>query len=155
MAKPFLCLQIGGAEHRFAKTNERSGVISVKWNGPRKEWLGTAFGFQTHLVLRGEAGTVAHAQLVLAGGTIMLDEGSGREGDEYERISSTLNEIDGINTMGVYLFIEQIDTHYERAKAAGARMVLDIQDQAYGGRGYTCTDLEGHLWSFGSYDPWA
>ena len=57
--------------------------------------------------------------------------------------------------MGVYLFIEQIDTHYERAKAAGARMVLDIQDQAYGGRGYTCTDLEGHLWSFGSYDPWA
>ena len=46
------------------------------------EWLGTAFGFQTHLVVRGEAGTVAHAQLVLAGGMIMLGEGSGHEADE-------------------------------------------------------------------------
>ena len=41
------------------------------------------------------------------------------------------------------------------AKAAGAKMVLDIQDQDYGGRGYTCKDLEGYVWSFGDYDPWA
>jgi uncharacterized glyoxalase superfamily protein PhnB len=46
------------------------------------------------------------------------------------------------------------DAHYAGAKAAGAEMVLDIQDQDYGGRGYTCRDLEGYLWSFGDYDPW-
>ena len=100
MAKPFLCLQIGGAEHRFAKTNERSGVTSVKWNGPRKEWLGTAFGFQTHLVLRGEAGTVAHAQLVLAGGMIMLDEGSGREGDVDSAVVEGRTEVAEVNGDG-------------------------------------------------------
>jgi len=33
--------------------------------------------------------------------------------------------------------------------------VLDIVNQDYGGRGYTCRDLEGHVWSFGTYDPWA
>jgi len=31
---------------------------------------------------------------------------------------------------------------------------MDIEDQDYGGRGYTCLDLEGNVWSFGSYDPW-
>jgi len=39
--------------------------------------------------------------------------------------------------------------------AAGARIVIDIADQPYGGRGYACRDLEGYLWWFGSYDPWA
>jgi uncharacterized glyoxalase superfamily protein PhnB len=34
-------------------------------------------------------------------------------------------------------------------------MVLDIRDMDYGGRAFTCRDLEGHLWSIGTYDPWA
>ena len=42
-----------------------------------------------------------------------------------------------------------------RAKAAGAKIVHEIADASYDGRGYSCRDLEGHLWSFGSYDPWA
>ena len=43
----------------------------------------------------------------------------------------------------------------DEAKAAGAEIVIDIADQDYGGRGYACRDPEGHLWWFGSYDPWA
>jgi uncharacterized glyoxalase superfamily protein PhnB len=31
---------------------------------------------------------------------------------------------------------------------------MDIKDQDYGGRGYSCRDLEGHIWSIGTYDPW-
>jgi uncharacterized glyoxalase superfamily protein PhnB len=42
----------------------------------------------------------------------------------------------------------------EKVKSAGAEIVLDNVDQDYGGRGFTCKDLEGHLWSFGSYNPW-
>ena len=42
----------------------------------------------------------------------------------------------------------------DQAKAAGAQIVIDIADQDYGGRGYACRDIEGHLWWFGSYDPW-
>ncbi len=40
------------------------------------------------------------------------------------------------------------DAHYTRAKATGAQILLDIKDEDYGGRGYTCRDLEGHIWSF-------
>jgi len=43
---------------------------------------------------------------------------------------------------------------YQRAKAAGAEIVMDIKDEDYGGRGFWCRDPEGHLWSFGTYDPW-
>jgi uncharacterized glyoxalase superfamily protein PhnB len=39
-------------------------------------------------------------------------------------------------------------------QAAGAEMVLDIRDMDYGGRGFTWRDLEGHIWSIGTYDPW-
>jgi hypothetical protein len=46
------------------------------------------------------------------------------------------------------------DALYRRAKAAGAKIVLDINDEDYGGRGFSCRDLEGHLWNFGTYDPW-
>ncbi|HEX7441145.1 MAG TPA: hypothetical protein VF319_13720 [Caldimonas sp.] len=28
-------------------------------------------------------------------------------------------------------------------------------DEDYGGRGFSCFDLEGHLWAVGTYDPWA
>ena len=52
------------------------------------------------------------------------------------------------------MVVEDVDAHYEKAMTAGVEIVFDIQDQAYGGRGYTCKDFEGHLWSFGSYNPW-
>jgi uncharacterized glyoxalase superfamily protein PhnB len=57
-------------------------------------------------------------------------------------------------TQSSYVVVADPDAHYRTAKAAGAEIVMDIVDQDYGGRGYTCRDLEGHVWSFGSYDPW-
>ena len=36
-----------------------------------------------------------------------------------------------------------------------AEIVMEIEDAGHGGRGYSCRDPEGHLWNFGSYDPWA
>lgn len=46
------------------------------------------------------------------------------------------------------------DAMYARAEAAGAEMVIEIEDKPYSGRGFTCRDPEGHLWHVGSYDPW-
>ena len=39
-------------------------------------------------------------------------------------------------------------------RQAGAEIVLDIEDVHSNGRGYSCRDLEGHVWNFGTYDPW-
>ena len=51
------------------------------------------------------------------------------------------------------MVVDDVDAHYARAKAAGAEIVIDIKTQDYGGRDYTARDLEGHVWTFGSYDP--
>jgi uncharacterized damage-inducible protein DinB len=57
--------------------------------------------------------------------------------------------------MGLYVYVEDVDSHYRRAKAAGAEIVRDLKDTDYGSREYAARDLEGHLWSFGTYRPQA
>jgi uncharacterized glyoxalase superfamily protein PhnB len=115
------------------------------------EWLCKAFGFEKHLVVPGENGTVAHAQLAFGNGMIML--GSARE-DEFGQWVKPPRETGGIGTQSAYVIVEDADAHYARAKAAGAEIVMEVEDQDYGGRLYSCLDPEGHLWSFGTYDPW-
>jgi uncharacterized glyoxalase superfamily protein PhnB len=109
------------------------------------------FGFRKHLVVPGENGTIAHAQLVLGNGMIMLGSDSD---DEYGKVVSPPGK-NGVNTQSCYIFIEEIDAHYAHAVAAGAEIIMEIADQDYGGRLYSAKDPEGHLWNFGSYDPWA
>jgi uncharacterized glyoxalase superfamily protein PhnB len=58
-------------------------------------------------------------------------------------------------TMSIYVIVEDTDAHFARAKAAGAEITSEPVTQAYGGRDYSCKDPEGHVWTFGTYDPWA
>ncbi len=60
----------------------------------------------------------------------------------------------GVGSQSCYLIVDDADAHYRRAVAAGAEIVVEIKDEDYGGRGYSCRDPEGHLWHFGTYDPW-
>jgi uncharacterized glyoxalase superfamily protein PhnB len=115
------------------------------------EWLCRAFGFEKQLVVPGENGTIAHAQLTLGSGMMML--GSIRDND-FSKLIKQPDELAGVETQCPYVVVKDADAHYARAVAAGAKIVREIEDASYGGRGYTCHDLEGHLWSFGSYDPW-
>ena len=115
------------------------------------DWLCRAFGFQKQLVVPNQDGTVAHAQLTLGNGMIML--GSAVDSD-FGRLIKQPGDIGGSETQCPYVIVKDVDAHYARAKAAGAVVVMDIKDEDYGGRGYSCRDPEGHLWNFGSYDPW-
>ncbi len=116
------------------------------------EWLCKAFGFEKHAVYAEPDGTIAHAQLTFGNGMIML--GSARD-DEYGRTVKTPADVGGVVTGGVYVVVEDVDAHHARAAAVGARITEAPVDRDYGGRGYGCRDLEGYVWSFGSYDPWA
>ena len=108
------------------------------------EFLGKAFGFEARFVVPGPApDAVAHAQLVLGTGMIML--GSVRHDPP--------NPWDAA-AQGIYVYVEDVEAHYVRAKAAGAEIVMELYDTPYGSREYSARDPEGHLWSFGTYDPW-
>ncbi|PSN16354.1 glyoxalase [filamentous cyanobacterium CCT1] len=116
------------------------------------EWLCQAFGFEKHLVVPGDNGAIAHAELSFGNGMIML--GSARN-DSFGQLQQPPQRFGDVVTQSPYLIVDEVDQHYARAIAAGAEIVIDIQDQDYGGRDYSCRDPEGYLWNFGTYDPWS
>lgn len=116
------------------------------------EWLGRVFGFAPQLVVPGEGDTVAHAQLRLGDGMIML--GSVVDSEFGRRIAQP-DEIGGRETQCCYVVVPDADAVLARAKAAGAGIWSPIRDEEHGGRGFGCSDLEGHLWYVGTYDPFA
>jgi uncharacterized glyoxalase superfamily protein PhnB len=138
----------------LAKNTRATVIPALRYrNAPAAiDWLCQTFGFEKHLVVPGEKGTIAHAQLTFGNGMIML--GSVND-SPYGRFIKQPDEIGGAETQSAYVIVADADAIYARAKAAGAEIVLDIKDEDYGGRGFTCRDLEGRLWSFGTYDPWA
>jgi uncharacterized glyoxalase superfamily protein PhnB len=109
------------------------------------DWLERAFGLERGPVHEGPDGTVAHAELYHGNGGVML--GSERAEDD----DRGLGRHAGHGWM--YVVVDDADAHYERARAAGAEIVRELEDQAYGSRDYSARDPEGNLWSFGTYAP--
>ena len=117
------------------------------------EWLCQAFGFEKHLVVPNADGTIAHAQLSFGNGMIMLGSVQKNE-TEFGSLMKQPDEVGGGQTQSTYVVVTDADAAYTRAKAGGAKIAMEIRDEDYGGRDFSCHDLEGHLWSFGTYDPW-
>ncbi len=111
------------------------------------EWLVRVFGFEKQLVIPNPDGTIAHAQLKFGPDFIML----GSSKDDILGMKSP-RELGGV-TQSIYFYLPDIDGHYERAKAAGAEMVIDLKNTEYGSREYSARDPEGQLWHFGTYLP--
>jgi uncharacterized glyoxalase superfamily protein PhnB len=116
------------------------------------DWLCEVFGFARHAVHTMPDGTIAHAELTLGGGMIML--GSARD-DEYGRGFKAPGELGGVETRSAYIVAPNVDAVYAKAQAAGAMVVRPLKDTGYGSREFTVKDREGHSWSVGTYDPWA
>jgi uncharacterized glyoxalase superfamily protein PhnB len=113
------------------------------------EWLGNAFGFEPRMVVDGEAGAVAHAELIHGGAMIMLGSAKPPDADDYSAAAPPPGGT------ALYMVVDDPDAHHDRARAAGAEIVRAPQDTDYGSREYSARDLEGNVWSFGTYQPWA
>ncbi|WP_312167037.1 VOC family protein [Phenylobacterium sp.] len=106
-------------------------------------WLEKAFGFETRLVVDDGAGGVIHSELALGRDIIMI------VGPPRERAVSPAS-FGGRATQSVHVQLaEGLDALCERARACGASIEREPQDQPYGDRVFTCRDLEDHPWSFG------
>jgi PhnB protein len=103
------------------------------------EFLSRAFGFEEVLRYTGEGGYVNHAEMRFADSKIYL----GDPGDRYRNPKDLDQE-----TVGIYVLVDDVDGHFERAKAAGAEIREKPTDQEYGERRYTALDPEGHCWYF-------
>lgn len=115
------------------------------------DFLVTAFGFDIHAWYEADDGTLVHAELTL--GDAMLMPAVPDQGEYGELLRSV--EAAGGPTGGSYVVVDEVDAHHSRAERAGARILFPPREREHGGREYTCRDPEGHLWTFGTYDPWA
>jgi uncharacterized glyoxalase superfamily protein PhnB len=103
------------------------------------DWLSAAFGFRERLRYADENGVVNHAEIVLTGDSIML----GHPGADFRNP----RRLGGMTHL-THVYVEDVDAHCERAREAGATILSEPADQAYGDRRYDAEDLEGQRWSF-------
>ncbi|HET6970716.1 MAG TPA: VOC family protein [Phenylobacterium sp.] len=112
------------------------------------KFLEAAFGFEIAALITDADGKLAHSEMTFAGGALNV-------GGEWEgaiagpaRMRSP-QTVEGVNTQFVRVHLaDGIDAHCERARAAGARIVAEPEDQFYGSRVYRALDPEGHVWNF-------
>lgn len=107
--------------------------------GSALEWLTRAFGFIGHYRYQDNDGNVQGAQMHLGDAWIMLN--SARPG----RASPAQV---GCSTQSLTVFVEDVDSHYVRAKDAGVAIFEELHETVYGERQYGAEDLEGHHWLF-------
>ncbi len=115
------------------------------------EWLCRVIGFAEHQVIRNPDGSIAHAELSLRGGMVML--GSWRD-DAITRRFQSPGDLGGAETASVYVVVEDTEAVHQRARDAGAEVLAAPYDTDYGSRECSFRDLEGHTWTVGTYDPW-
>jgi uncharacterized glyoxalase superfamily protein PhnB len=113
------------------------------------DWLCRAFGFELRLKVEGEGGRVEHSELVFGEGLVMVSE---PRTDKFPQVRSP-SQVGGANTQNMMVYVDDVEAHCQRARAAGARIVVEPKTTDYGeeyweDRGYECEDLGGHHWWF-------
>lgn len=115
------------------------------------EWLAKAFGFRERARQIGPDGALAHGEMEAGDGVIMLATPTpDYEGPRHHR--ETCEQARKWSAVpwvidGVLVHVEDLDAHFARAKAAGAVILSEIQEDSPGRR-YRAEDLEGHRWFF-------
>ncbi|MEV8307542.1 VOC family protein [Streptomyces flavidovirens] len=107
--------------------------------------LKEAFGFREVALYESESGYVEHAELAYGNGAVMVGS-HGREGVFAKAMADA-------GPVGVYVLVDDVDAHHERAVEHGVEILMPPTDQPYGSRDYMARDPEGNLWSFGTYTP--
>ena len=110
-------------------------------------WLKDVVGFTERVVYRNDDGVAHHAELAYGSSILML--GQSRD-DKY---GGLVGNIDGRRTDALYVAVDDPDALHDKAKAAGARIEMELHNTDYGSRDFACRDPEGNLWSFGTYWP--
>ena len=125
---------------------KRALSSAVVYRDPKAalKFLADAFDFETTLLIEDEVGNLAHSQMVYGDSLVMI----GNEWTEEHRSPASIN---GLMTQTVHIQLADgegtVDDHCERARKAGAVIIIEPETQFYGDRTYRCKDPEGHIWT--------
>jgi uncharacterized glyoxalase superfamily protein PhnB len=114
-------------------------------------WLARAFGFKQTARLVGPDGRLAHGEMTVGDGLIMLASPTPdyRSPKRHRRTCTQARRWSRVPWIidGVLVSVADLDRHFRRAKAAGATILSEIEEGPPGRR-YRAEDLEGHRWFF-------
>ncbi len=117
------------------------------------DWLCDAYGFEVRLKVEGDNGSIVHSELTYGEGLIMVSgERAGKDAERFGvEMKSPLSA--GCVTQSMMVFVDDVDAHCERARAAGARItqepaVHDYGEDYWADRSYGALDPENHIWWF-------
>ncbi len=108
-------------------------------------------GLAAHAVYRDNKGEIVHAQMQIGRGLMMFGP-AGNGGFDDFLVSP--GQAGGVTTT-IYAMVADVAAAHDRAVEAGAEVVMPLAAQGYGGSSFSLRDPEGHIWSFGDYDPTA
>jgi len=110
--------------------------------GAAIDMLTDVFGFEERTWARhvSQEGIIARTQMQVADSVITLGVPSIHGDSPSTGVSSML-----------YIYVDDVDAHYQHARTAGATMVTELETQAWGDRRYQTTDAEGHQWTFAQH----
>ena len=103
------------------------------------EFYKKAFGATEVMRMPGPGGKVMHAEIKIGDSPIMM-------ADEHPEMNARSPQSFGGSPISILLYVEDVDTTFGRAVAAGAKVVKPVQDQFYGDRSGGVTDPFGHTW---------
>ncbi|HUQ02006.1 MAG TPA: VOC family protein [Kofleriaceae bacterium] len=126
---------------------------ALYYDDPRTaiDWLMTAFGFELKLLVEGDAGEVVHSELTFGDGLVMV--GGTRKKPGHMEYATPPGAVGGANTQNLMVYVDDVEAHIARARAAGATITKELEVSDYGtdhwaDRGYECRDVGGHHWWF-------
>ena len=105
------------------------------------EFLCKAFGFEERFRMPMPDGKIGHAEVGYQGNVVMLATAVAEMGHASPRDLPARH-------CGIVCYVDDVDVHYAQAKAAGATIISEPEDQFYGDRTYRAKDPEGHEWNF-------
>jgi PhnB protein len=101
-----------------------------------------AFGAIEIMRLKGADGRILHAEMTFGDSRIMLAE----ENDTFR----SPHALSG-TTVSLLMHVPNVDAAFERAIAAGVKILRPVQDQFYGDRSGTLEDPFGHVWTLATH----
>lgn len=119
-------------------------VLIVNNGDEAIEFYKKGFGVEERYRMKGPDGRVAHAELKLGDSVFMLS-------DEYPEMECHSPKTIGGSPVSMYVYVDDVDSVFNKAISAGAKALDPVKDQFWGDRHGRLEDPFGHLWSIATH----
>ena len=109
-----------------------------------RNWLAEAFGLTPRFSMPGEDGALMHVEMTIEDGVVMMGKADAEQG------AKSPQDLQAV-TQGIFVYVDDVDAHFTRAKRAGAQIMMEPEEMFWGDRIYSVVDVEGHQWTFAQH----